>query len=68
MNVDITQLTNTVQTTNTLLKQVWVERQIKHHKLVSELEVTTFRADFTTDKNLSAALLLSKVSRSFITL
>ncbi|CSC77124.1 Uncharacterised protein [Vibrio cholerae] len=59
-------MTNTVQTSDTLLKQIRVERQIEHHQLVRKLEVTTFGADFTTDQHLRAALFLGKVSSGFI--
>ncbi|CSB81392.1 Uncharacterised protein [Vibrio cholerae] len=61
-------MADTIQTPDTLLQQVWVERQIEHHQLVSKLEVTTFRANFTTDQHLRAALFLGKISRGFIAL
>lgn len=39
-------LTDTIQTPNTLLQQIRVEWQVKHHHVAGELEVTSFRTDF----------------------
>ena len=42
VDLNIVRLTDTVQTADTLLQQVRVEWQIKHHQVAGELEVTAF--------------------------
>ena len=44
-DLDIVHLADTVQTADTLLQQIRVERQIEHHQLTGELEVAAFGAD-----------------------
>ncbi len=41
-DLNIVRLTNTVETANTLFQQIRVERQIEHHQMAGELEVTAF--------------------------
>ncbi len=41
-NLNIVRLTDTIQTTDTLLQQVRVKRQIEHHQTAGKLEITAF--------------------------
>ena len=66
VDLNIVRLTDTIQTTDTLLQQIRVERQIEHHQVAGELEVTAFRTDFRTQHNLSAAVLFGKPRRSAV--
>ena len=47
-SLDIVRLTDTVETANTLLQQIRVERQIEHYQVAGKLEVTAFGANFRT--------------------
>ncbi len=67
VDLDIMHLTNTVQTANTLFQQVRIERQIKHHQMAGELEVTPFGADFRAQHHLGAAIFFAKPGRSAVT-
>jgi hypothetical protein len=68
VDLDIVRLANTVQTANTLLQQVRVEWQVKHHQMAGELEVTPFRADFRAQQNLCAAILFTEPGGSAVAL
>ena len=68
MNLNIMRLTNTVQTANTLFQQIRVERQVKHHQIAGELEVTPFGADFRTQHYLGAAIFFAKPCCGAVTL
>ncbi len=57
VDLNVVRLANTIQTADTLLKQIRVEGQIEHHQTAGELEVTPFGADFGTEQYLCAAVL-----------
>ena len=61
-------LTDTIQTTDTLFQQVGVERQIEHHQVAGELEVTPFRTDFRAQQNLCAAVFFTEPGRGAVAL
>ena len=42
VDLNIVSLADTVKTADTLLQQIRVERQIEHHQIAGELEVTAF--------------------------
>ena len=52
---------------NTLFQQVRIERQIKHHQIAGEMEVTPFGADFRAQHHLGAAIFFAKPGRSAVT-
>ena len=60
VDLNIMRLTDTVQTTNTLFQQVRVERQVEHHQVAGELEVTPLGADFRTQHHLGTAIFFAK--------
>ena len=53
-------LADTVKTADTLLQQIRVERQVEHHQIAGELEVTAFGADLRTQQHLSAGIFLGE--------
>ncbi|MNS47954.1 hypothetical protein D3C72_805060 [compost metagenome] len=63
VDLNIMSLADTVQTANTLLQQVRVKRQIEHHQMAGELEVTALGADFGAEQHLRAAVLFTKPGR-----
>ena len=56
VDLDIVRLTDTVETANTLLQQIRVERQIEHYQVAGKLEVTAFGANFRTQQHLGAGV------------
>ena len=60
VDLNIVGLADTVKTTDTLLQQIRVERQVEHHQVAGELEVAAFRADFRTQQHLSAGIFLGE--------
>lgn len=61
-------LADTVQTADTLLQQIRVERQIEHHQLTGELEVAAFGADLGTQQHLRAFLFGGEVGSGAVAL
>ena len=68
VDLNVVRLTNTVQTTNTLLQQVRVERQIEHHQTAGELEVTPLGADLRAEQHLGTAVLFGEPRRGAVAL
>lgn len=66
--MDIVHLADTVQTADTLLQQIRVERQIEHHQLTGELEVAAFGADLGTQQHLRAFLFGGEVGSGAVAL
>ncbi len=60
-------LANTIQTADTLLQQIRVEGEIKHHQTAGELEVAPFGADFGAEQHLCAAVLFGEPRRRTVT-
>ena len=52
MDLDIVRLADTVETTDTLLQQIRVKRQVEHHQVAGELEVASFGADLGAQQHL----------------
>ena len=68
VDLNIMRLADTIQTADALLEQIRVKRQIEHHQVAGELEVTAFRADFRAQQNLCAAVLFSEPRRGAVAL
>ena len=50
-------LANAIEATDALLHEAGIERQIKEHEVMRELEITSFTADFGTEQELGAGRL-----------
>ncbi len=61
-------LADAIQTTNALLEQIGIQRQIEQHQMMGKLEIAPFAADFRANQNLTAGIFISKVSGSAIPL
>ena len=61
-DLNVMHLADTVQTANTLFQQVRVERQVEHHQMAGELEVTAFGADLGTQQHLGTVFFGGEVS------
>ena len=60
MDADRIGLTYPVETPDALFQQVRIQREIKQHQMMGELKVTAFTANFRTNQNLSAILVIRK--------
>ena len=66
VDLDIVRLTDTVETADTLLQQIRVKRQVEHHQVAGELEVTSFGADFGAQQHLRAGVFFGKPRRGAV--
>lgn len=66
MDLDIVRLADTVETTDTLLQQIRVKRQVEHHQVAGELEVASFGADLGAQQHLGAGVFFSKPRRGAV--
>ena len=66
VDLDIVRLADTVETTDTLLQQIRVKRQVEHHQVAGELEVASFGADLGAQQHLGAGVFFSKPRRGAV--
>ena len=45
MDIDSLGLTDTIETADSLLEEIWIERQVKQYQVMGKLEVAAFAAD-----------------------
>ncbi len=62
MDLDIVRLADTVETTDTLLQQIRVKRQVEHHQVAGELEVASFGADLGAQQRPGRRCLLQQTT------
>ena len=66
MDVNISALTDPVQTTDALFQQIRMERQVKADQVLRKLKIAAFTTNFGTDQRLSTAVFLGKVGSSAV--
>jgi hypothetical protein len=49
MDMDVVQLAYPIETSDTLLQNTWIQRQIKKNQMVGKLEIASLAADFGGD-------------------